>query len=157
MSLIDARVRDDIHDVLCRFFLAFDERDWTAMRAALASEVFIDYASSGREQPGPMSGDEFVRRRRDAVDDLSKQHSFSNFLLLADGSEMRGRCNYLILRFAKADGYGFYHSCGTYEFAFAQSDGSWRISSITQRMLRSWGDRELHGGSRGHRKALPKA
>ncbi|TDH39167.1 hypothetical protein E2A64_08850 [Pseudohoeflea suaedae] len=150
MSTIDVDVRNTIHDLLCRFFLAFDEKDWVAMRATLADEVFIDYASSGREQPGAMTGDEFVGRRRGAVDELSKQHSFSNLLLSATDSGVHGRCNYLILRFATASNGAAdsYHSCGSYEFVFQPVDASWRISSITQKALRSWGNRDLHGGSR---------
>jgi hypothetical protein len=140
-----------VNDVLCRFFLAFDERDWTAMANCLAPEVFIDYSSSGREQPGVMSGFEFVQRRRDAVDMLLKHHSFSNLLLSQEGDRTRARCNYLILRFDpefKSEGEDFYHSCGAYEFLFRKAQGSWKITSITQRALRSWGNRQLHGGSR---------
>jgi SnoaL-like domain len=140
-----------INDVLCRFFLGFDERDWEAMEDCLAPEVFIDYSSSGREQPSTMSGAEFVRRRRAAVDTLAKHHSFSNLLLSKEGDGVRGRCNYLILRFDrdfKGEGEDFYHSCGAYEFRFGKAQGAWKITSITQRALRSWGNRQLHGGTR---------
>jgi len=137
-----------INDVLCRFFLAFDERDWAAMEACLATEVFIDYASSGR---GTMSGAEFVQRRRSAVDTLAKHPSFSNLLLTRDGDGVKGRCNYLILRFDrdfKGEGEDFYHACGAYEFRFGKADGAWKITSITQRALQSWGNRQLHAGTR---------
>src|SRR3954451_14894582 len=67
MLTLDTLDHIAINDILCRFFLAFDERDWTAMEKCLAAEVFIDYSSSGREQPRVMSGAEFVQRRRDAV------------------------------------------------------------------------------------------
>lgn len=150
MSIADTQARDAIHDLLCRFFLAFDQRDWLMMRDTLAEEVFVDYASSGREAPGPMPGAEFVERRKGAKDSLSKQHSFSNLLLSQEGDGVGGRCNYLILRFAEgvSGGEDFYHSCGSYEFRFSSTDGTWRIASITQRALRSWGNRDLHGGSR---------
>jgi 3-phenylpropionate/cinnamic acid dioxygenase small subunit len=140
-----------INDILCHFFLAFDERDWAAMEECLASEVFIDYSSSGREQPGTMSGIEFVQRRRNAVDNLAKHHSFSNLLLAKEEDGVRGQCNYLILRFDcdfKGEGEDFYHSCGAYEFLFSKAQGSWKITSITQRALRSWGNRQLHAGTR---------
>jgi hypothetical protein len=140
-----------INDVLCRFFLAFDERDWTAMESCLAPEIFIDYASSGRERPSSMSSAEFVQRRRNAVDTLSKHHSFSNLLLTKQEDGVQGRCNYLILRFDrdfKGEGDDFYHSCGAYELLFGRAEGAWKITSITQRALRSWGNRQLHGGSR---------
>ena len=64
---LDALDHIAINDVLCRFFAAFDERigqQWTTV----SPKVFIDYSSSGREQPRVMSGSEFVQRRRDAVD-----------------------------------------------------------------------------------------
>jgi SnoaL-like domain len=95
METLDALDHIAINDVLCRFFLAFDERDWAAMEYCLAPEVFIDYASSGREQPITMSGAEFVQRRRNAVDTLAEHHSFSNLLLTRDGDGVKGRCNYL--------------------------------------------------------------
>lgn len=140
-----------INDVLCRFFAAFDERDWTAMDGCLAPEVFIDYSSSGREQPRAMSGSEFVQSRRDAVDTLAKHHSFSNLLLSREADTVRGRCNYLILRFDRdfrGPGENFYHSCGAYEFLFSKAHGPWKITSIVQRALQSWGNSQLHGGTR---------
>jgi hypothetical protein len=151
MDALDSLNHIAINDLLCRFFLAFDERDWEAMERCLAPEVFIDYASSGREQPSMMSGAEFVQRRRDAVDTLAKHHSFSNLLLSKESDNVRGRCNYLILRFDRdhrGEGEEFYHSCGAYEFLFSKIQGGWKIASIKQRTLRSWGNRQLHGGSR---------
>ena len=151
METLDALDHIAINDILCRFFLAFDERDWASMQNCLSTEVFIDYASSGREQPSTMSSTEFVQRRRNAVDTLAKHHSFSNLLLTKQENGVGGRCNYLILRFDrdfKGEGEDFYHSCGAYEFRFGKAEGAWKITSITQRALRSWGNRQLHGGSR---------
>ena len=151
MELLDPLDHIAINDLLCCFFLAFDERDWTAMERCLAPEVFIDYASSGREQPSTMSSAEFVQRRRNAIDTLSKHHSFSNLLLTKEERGVRGRCNYLILRFDRAfmgDGDDFYHSCGAYEFLFGKAEGAWKITNITQRALQSWGNRQLHAGTR---------
>lgn len=143
--------REDVHDLLCRFFLCFDERGWAMMETLLAAEVSVDYASSGREAPSRMSGPAFVARRRDAVDTLSKQHSFSNLDVTMAPEGLRARCNYLILRFSQdqvAGGDDFFHSCGAYFFDFVRGDGSLKISGITQHLLRSWGNRDLHGGSR---------
>jgi len=143
-----------INDVLCRFFLSFDRRDWALMSNCLSSLVFIDYTSSGREKPSTMSGMDFVRRRENAVDNLAKHHSFSNLLVAYEQDEdtVSARCNYLILRFAdcqSADiaGDNFFHSCGDYEFLLSRADEHWKIKSITQHALQSWGNRSLHGGS----------
>jgi hypothetical protein len=81
MEPLDALDHISINGLLGRFFLAFDERDWAAMETRLAAEVFINYASSGREQPSTMSSSEFVQRRWNAIDTLAKHHSFSNLLL----------------------------------------------------------------------------
>ena len=151
MEPLDALDHIAINDVLCRFFLAFDERDWASMESCLSTEIFIDYASSGREAPGTMGGAEFVQRRRNAVDTLAKHHSFTNLLLTKQEEGVRGRCNYLILRFDrdfKGEGEDFYHSCGAYEFRFGKAEGGWKITSITQLGLRSWGNCQLHGSAR---------
>lgn len=121
------------------------------MTECLAPEVEIDYASSGREQPSTMSGHDFVERRQKAVDRLAKHHSFSN-LLVTQASETRvsARCNYLILRFSslpEAADEDFFHSCGSYEFRLSFIQGRWKIASIKQNALRSWGNSSLHGGS----------
>ncbi|HZX15818.1 MAG TPA: nuclear transport factor 2 family protein [Pseudomonas sp.] len=144
-----------INDVLCRFFLSFDRRDWASMTNCLSSLVFIDYSSSGREKPSSMSGKDFVKRRENAVDNLAKHHSFSNLLLAYEQNEdsVSARCNYLILRFGDSQstdigGENFFHSCGNYDFLLSRADDCWRISSITQHALQSWGNRNLHGGSR---------
>ena len=138
----------EINILLSRFFLAFDERDWDAMSLTLADEIFVDYSSSGREEPSRMSGLDFVERRKGAVDDLAKQHSFSNLLVYPKDAILHGRCNYLILRFVNLkppEGEDFFHSCGSYLFDFLRTEAGWKISSITQRALRSWGNKSLHG------------
>lgn len=140
------------HEVLCQFFSAFDKRNWVSMIDCLASEIFIDYSSSGREAPGVMTGEEFVERRATAIDNLTKQHSFSNLLIHSDADNQRiqASCNYLILRFdlssSKQD-ENFFHSCGEYVFEMVESGEKLKISSIKQFKLQSWGNKNLHGGS----------
>lgn len=177
MTSPDPNVFVQIHDVLCRFFLCFDQRDWPFMVECLAPQVSIDYASSGREPPSTMSRRDFVERRQNAVDDLSKQHSFSNLLITQEVGEgvVSARCNYLILRFDLSPSRNqaqtqnqsqaqtqsqvpaiseenFFHSCGNYEFQLRDIQGEWKISSIKQNALQSWGNAALHGGSSQGRK-----
>lgn len=151
---VDPKVFLQINDVLCRFFNSFDQRDWTSMTECLAAQVEIDYSSSGREQPSTMSGHDFVSRRRNAVDSLTKHHSFSNLLIACRPKEstVSARCNYLILRFELSQpgaisGENYFHSCGSYEFVLSEMSGEWKISGIKQNALQSWGNASLHGGS----------
>ncbi|QEM82650.1 nuclear transport factor 2 family protein [Halomonas binhaiensis] len=183
MKSPDPKLFLQVHDVLCRFFLAFDQRDWASMVECLAPQVSIDYASSGREPPSTMSAQDFVKRRQNAVDGLTKQHSFSNLLIRqkADEGVVSARCNYLILRFELSQAQSqahtqnqaqtqnqsqahtqsqvpaiseenFFHSCGNYEFLLRDIQGEWKISSIKQNALQSWGNAALHGGSSQGRK-----
>jgi hypothetical protein len=151
---VEPEVFVQVNDVLCRFFLCFDQRDWPSMVDCLGSEVAIDYVSSGRERPTTMTGRDFVSRRQNAADTLAKHHSFSNLLITPgpDAGIVRARCNYLILRFDLSQerpdsGEDFFHSCGGYEFELSDLEGEWKISGIKQDALRSWGNASLHGGS----------
>lgn len=141
-----------VHTTLCRFFAAFDKKEWAAMVDCLCAEVFIDYSSSGRELPTTMRGEDFVGRRKMAIDHLDKQHSFSNLLISGhlDKKTVTASCNYLILRFDLSNDNpsdNFFHSCGQYEFELSQTDMQYKISSIKQSKLQSWGNKKLHGGS----------
>lgn len=149
---MDSTIYFGVHTTLCRFFAAFDSRDWASMGNCLAPDIFIDYSSSGRESPATMTGEAFVNKRKNAVDSLTKQHSFSN-LYISEQTDKTGlsvSCNYLILRFDLSNPVqtdNFFHSCGQYEFTFERLADELKISSIKQLKLQSWGNKSLHGGS----------
>ncbi|MBB3139382.1 nuclear transport factor 2 family protein [Halomonas organivorans] len=163
MNTVDPDVFVPVNDLLCRFFHCFDRRDWPAMTECLMPEVTVDYASSGREPPSTMPGEAFVRRRREAVDTLTKQHGFSNLRVTreGDGHAAIASCHYLILRFElsrelAAEEENFFHSCGSYEFQLRQVRGEWKIAGIKQQALQSWGNSSLHAGSAQGQKSQGK-
>jgi hypothetical protein len=138
-------------DLLCRFFQAFDEKDWTVMRACLCDEVFTDYSSFRDVPAGTISGDRYVAQRRAALAALDMQHNFLNLAVAVDGDEAEARCNYIIHRFHPSfDGVNdhFFHSYGHYRFGFRRIADGWRIARITQVLLRNHGNREIHGATR---------
>jgi hypothetical protein len=51
MKTMDALDHIGINDVLCRFFLAFDERDWTAMANCLAPRCSSIIPLQGASSP----------------------------------------------------------------------------------------------------------
>ena len=136
-----------INDLLCRFFQAFDDKDWAAMRSCLADAVWTDYASFRDVPPGEITGDRYVAQRRAALSALDMQHNFLNLRVDLDGDNASARCNYVIHRFAP-DSAAFFHSYGHYEFGFRRIDGAWRIARIRQVLLRNQGDPEIHGATR---------
>jgi 3-phenylpropionate/cinnamic acid dioxygenase small subunit len=149
MSTADHR---DVHELLCRFMRAFDDKDWTALRDCLDTTVRCDYSSFRGTPPADVSGDRYVADRRAALSDLRMQHDFSNLTVAAEGDAAVARCNYVIHRFAADfDGVsplGFFHSYGRYAFGLRRIAGRWRIAAITQQHLASHGNPGLHGGVR---------
>ena len=129
---------------------AFDAKDWAAMRALLADEVFCDDSSFRRTPPGVVTADAYVAERRRSLSHLRLQHNVTNFLVEGTGEVATCRCNYQIYRFAtaEADGEaGFFHSFGRYHFGLGRADEGWRIRAIRQETVAGWGDSDLHPGA----------
>jgi hypothetical protein len=141
-----------IQDLLTRFFQAFDDKDWPALRACLCDEVFTDYSSFREVRAAMIPADTFVEQRRIALQALDMQHNFLNLRVELDSAAAAAtaRCNYIIHRFHPSlDGDDrYFHSYGHYFFAFVNVTGRWRISRITQSLLRNQGDRQVHGATR---------
>lgn len=142
-----------INDLLTRFFQSFDDKNWPAMRDCLCNEVFTDYSSFRDEPASTISGDRYVEQRRTALQALDMQHNFLNLRveLSASAEAATARCNYIIHRFHPSfDGVNdhYFHSYGHYFFVFANVRGTWKISRITQTLLRNHGNREIHGATR---------
>lgn len=141
-----------LHDLLCRFQRSFDAHDWPGLRACLEERLWCDYSSFRAVAGDWIEADRYVRQRQAALGHLRMQHNFLNLQVTLDGDAAEGRCNYLILRFAAdhaPDLERHFHSGGCYRFGFVRgTDGTWRIAAITQTLLASWGDPELHGATR---------
>src|SRR5262249_11687691 len=147
-----------LHDLLSRFFQAFDEKDWLLMRACLCDEVYADYSSFRGIPAALMPRDEYVEGRRSALQALDMQHNFSNLRVELDAAEetAMARCNYTIHRFlpSYADGNDHYfHSYGFYFFTCSRDSGQWKIARITQKVLHSQGRRQLQNGVRQNGRA----
>jgi SnoaL-like protein len=139
-----------VHDLLARFFQAFDDKNWPALRGCLCDEVFTDYSSFRAMPAVTVRADEYVEQRRMALQGLEMQHNFLNLRVEPDATAAAAtaRCNYVIHRFhPSCDGAHdlYFHSYGHYLFALVAVDGTWRISRITQSLLRNQGNREIHG------------
>jgi hypothetical protein len=146
--------RLEIHDLVCRFMQAFDDKDWALLRACLADVVFCDYSSLRGTPPGEEEAAQYVARRQAALSSLRMQHDFSNLRVEVDGARARGRCNFVIHRFApdfNGSAEQFFHTYGHYRFDFTREPSGWRIRGITQVVLQSHGNPALHSGASGAR------
>lgn len=148
MSPLSDQDRWALHDLVCRFQQSFDTKDWPLMRACLADRLWCDYSSFRAVPADWIEADRYVRQRETALSHLAMQHSFLNLRVNAAPDGAEGRCNYVIHRFHPEHSTErplFFHSYGHYRFGFARG---WRIASITQVLLKNWGDPELHGATR---------
>jgi hypothetical protein len=140
-----------IHNLLCLFQQAFDDRNWKLMRACLADRIFTDYSSFRNTPAETLTAEEYISKRKSALAGLRTQHDFSNLQVEVDGDRAGGRCNYVIHRFHpdfQGEAHRFFHSYGHYLFEFERSLAGWRITAITQNLLKNHGNPQLHGGTR---------
>ncbi len=136
---------EQVVELICRFQRAFDQHDWAALRDCLDDEVFTDYSSFRGTDPATVQADEYVRLRQQALSDLLMQHNHSNLLVTSHSHDRATvSCNYQIYRFERAGDRRF-HSFGTYDFGLVQRSDGWRISAITQRLLKNEGSPLIHG------------
>ena len=136
---------EDVSQLICRFQRAFDQHDWTALRACLDDEVCTDYSSFRGTDPSRVLADEYVELRRQALSDLLMQHNHSNLAISSEDEESASAsCNYQIYRFER-NGDGHFHSWGTYDFGLVRRSAGWKICSITQHLLKNDGDPSVHG------------
>lgn len=95
-----------VHDLLARFFQAFDDHDWSMMRSCLCDELFVIYSSDRKVPASTISADRYVDQRRGALKGFVMQHNFFNLRVELDaaGRSATARCNYVIHRFSSDGG-----------------------------------------------------
>ena len=70
-------MHEHISELISQFQRAFDQHDWSALRACLDDEVFVDYSSFRGSDPSEVRADDYVDLRKNALGDLVMQHNHS--------------------------------------------------------------------------------
>jgi hypothetical protein len=136
-------------DTIVRFGRALDDQDWPALRRSLAAELHVDYSSFRGTPPARTAADEFVAQRRSGLAGLVTQHLGAGHLVEVRGDTATCRCDFAIRRWpTDPSDSRFLHSYGTYRFGLRRNADGWEIESIQQVVVRSEGDRTLHGAFR---------
>ena len=82
---------------------------------------------------------------RNALGDLLMQHNHTNLTLSQEPVDRASvACNYQIYRFER-HGSRHFHSWGTYDFGLTRRPDGWKISAITQHLIKNDGDPSVHG------------
>jgi hypothetical protein len=135
----DVQDRAAIIDVVTRFAVSLDHRDWAGLRACLADEVELDYPDS--VGVATVAGDDLVATARRFFGRLdATQHVSANHQVAIDGD--RASCTSTLLAqhfLAGCDGGETQRQVGYYVNDLARgADGGWRIARSAQRV--SWSD-----------------
>lgn len=138
--------REAIREVVSRFFLAFDDADWSSLRACLVDEITVDYADLRGEAPRSLPADEYVAARKEGLAGLQTLHASTNQVVTVDGDHADCACSALIQRTA-VDGATF-DTAARYDFLLRCASDGWRIDGIRQSVLWNRGDPRVHGALR---------
>jgi hypothetical protein len=133
-----------IRQLVSRFANSFDLKDWEALKSCLTESLYTDYSSLRGTPPETMTRDRFVELRRSALDALRTHHLLGNLETELSGAGGAARVSAVIFR-KSASGEVLNTHC-IYELEVVHAAGTWRISSIIQRVLWSDGNPEIHRG-----------
>jgi hypothetical protein len=126
-----------LSNLVARFALSFDTKDWASLRGCLADRVHVDYADLRGTPPATVDADEYVRARRDSLDHLLLHHVVGSVEVVIDGATAKCRAAMMIWR--KSDA-GTFSTHALYVFG-ARKDSSWKLDAITQKVLWNEGAR----------------
>ena len=133
-----------IQMVINRFMNSFDLKDWPQMKSTLTDQVVVDYSDLRGEPPKTVTAEEFVESRKAALEHLSTHHLIANYDIGVSGHNAEAKASCMIYR---TGGENPFNSHAFYIFSMrANSDTSWKICGIKQKILWNEGDSIIHMG-----------
>jgi hypothetical protein len=136
-----------LSNLIARFALSFDMKDWGALRDCLADRVHTDYSDLRGAPAATVDADDYVRARRDALEHLLLHHVVGSAEIVIRGASATCRAAMMIWR---KSGEETFATHALYTFG-ARKDASWKLDAITQKVLWNDGSPTIHGGAvRGH-------
>jgi hypothetical protein len=136
------RDRLDAAEVVYRYALGIDTRDWTLYRSIFADEVDIDFSSYNGRPAQRMSTDTWVARLRQQFTGLAAtQHSMTNPIADVRGDEATVRM-YMQAEHVLDDDLAspVFTIGGYYTDQLARVDGRWLLTGVTLTVLWRRGD-----------------
>lgn len=146
-----------IQNLIARFASAFDLKDWSALEACLAPQVFTDYSDLRGTPPQTLTAAEYVRLRKEALAPLTIHHLLGGLEIESLTAESAAcRASMLIWRVQNVpkgstlrNAADEFHTHCIYHFHLVQEAGAWKIDRITQNILWNSGQASLRAGAKG--------
>ena len=126
---MSAEDRLAVHDVMHRYALAIDTKNWELLETVFADQITTDFRSFGGKEAfeGPAAG--WIDTIRSTIDGMdATQHMMSNHLYEINGDRARGTTYIRALHVCKNDrGDDDYTVGGHYTVEMVRGSGGWRI------------------------------
>lgn len=130
----DVASREQLRDLLSRFFIAIDEGRWSDVADCLSEKTLLeDSPKAGR--PTRTSRAKAVEALHAAVSGLTAvHHQLGNVLVRVEGGEGSAFCYCTTGHyFPNATGENTFTTVGTYDFHFVAGEDGWRIDALRYR------------------------
>jgi hypothetical protein len=144
-----------IHDVMHRYALAIDTKNWTLLETVFADRVTADFRSFGSKQIFEGSAAGWIETIRSTIQGMdATQHMMGNHLYEINGDRARGTTYIRALHVCKNDwGGDTYTVGGHYTVEMGRASAGWRIDKYT--LLVTWHNGDRHVLRTAMRKASP--
>lgn len=130
MNLQTLLDKDAIGDVINRLFVGTDNRDWVAVRAALAPRLHVDMTSVAGGTPSEIGGADLAAMWETGLRPIQAvHHQTGNLRIAVDGDAAEAFCYGTATHYRPtASGRNVRTFVGSYDFRLARMEGAWRIT-----------------------------
>jgi len=139
LSLQTLLDRAEISDVINRYGLAVDARDWALFRTCFTDDIEVDLSSVAPGHVFQGKADQFVSRTRETIEGLdATQHIITNHAHEIHGDT--AKCtSYLHAQHVAKNDFGDSHHvlAGYYNYDMVRTDDGWKIKKY--RLTITWG------------------
>ena len=143
-DMVDLLDEFSIVRLVARFANCFDLKAWDELGECLCERLDTDYSDLRGTPPEILTRERFIDLRRLALQELKTHHLAGNVDVSVRGDTGSATVSMVIFR-QNADGQVLNTHC-VYALGVAKEHGTWRISSIVQKVLWSDGDKMIHRG-----------
>ena len=146
-SLTALTDRAAVSDLILDLARSLDGKDWTICRGCFLDEIETDYSDLRGEPPSRVTADDFVAKRRVALERLKTLHLSTNHQVTVDGDRASCVSAGVIYRLRPEDGERFDTYC-TYIHSTVRTPAGWKIAKVKQTVHWNTGNPEIHSGAK---------
>jgi len=146
-SLTALTDRAAVSDLILELARSLDGKDWTICRGCFLDDIETDYSDLRGEPPSRARADDFVAKRRVALERLKTLHLSTNHQVTVDGDRASCVSAGVIYRLRPEDGERFDTYC-TYTHFLVRTPAGWKIAKVKQTVHWNTGNLEVHSGAK---------